>query len=656
LVTATQTISMGFKAMEPRKEEAIRAIANCLHQRLLRSTKVMFFFHRHAHHKDKLGRRSLDLKGAISMTADLARHFALPDVIFGNLPETFSSFDFTGSGMLCLEETRVMVKKTLLQWQWFLEGPAAQFDSEIAMCTLEDGGYSVVRELGRGGQGIMYLAKKRTEDSSSWYNYFSPCGSSQASANYCVKFYSKKNANAGGLQEILEEFHRMREFDNEHVARTFEAFHDQDFVYLVNEPYFGGDFTKLAKRAYDKGVELRESWWRAIFRQCLEGLEYLHREAQMHCDIKEPNLMIRHDDDFTKPEVVLIDFGLAQNISVKVMGLSGTPGYIPPETWRKQRWQPQGDIFSLGVVFFQLMSARVPRSGPDRVQGIFQEGAKTVQDVGQRTVSVHPPWHLFPTHMRLLTELVSAMLRKDPERRPRALQALEYGWFYSTSDQEMPKDTLASLISGSAKEFFRGELINELLECCNLRHLRELRAVLNAEAARRISKQVPIATFRSLLLDAGVRSSLIQDYVRCDKEADEMISIQGLMDDAVQEKELRNLQAVTELFNEMDSLRRGYLPLMDIKAMLRSDAFERADSGEIHALLHKLRAKDGYVSLAEFQRVVLEDGRIMPKNLADQGRKPKQRRKESGHTCFWTSVWSEDRFSSDESSTDGESG
>lgn len=63
----------------------------------------------------------------------------------------------------------------------------------------------------------------------------------------------------------------MKEFDNVHVARTFEAFHDQDFIYLVNEPYFGGDFTKLAKRAHDKGVEMREAWWRDIFRQCLEG-------------------------------------------------------------------------------------------------------------------------------------------------------------------------------------------------------------------------------------------------------------------------------------------------------------------------------------------------------------------------------------------------
>ncbi|CAJ1401486.1 unnamed protein product, partial [Effrenium voratum] len=115
---------------------AVQAIDSCLRQRLVRGTKVMFFFHRHATHKDKFGRRSLDLMEAVGMTADLARHFHLPDFIFSGLPETFSSFDFTGSGLLSLEEARVMVKKTLLQWRWTLAGPAT-FESELENRTLE---------------------------------------------------------------------------------------------------------------------------------------------------------------------------------------------------------------------------------------------------------------------------------------------------------------------------------------------------------------------------------------------------------------------------------------------------------------------------------------------------------------------------------------
>lgn len=78
-----------------------------------------------------------------------------------------------------------MVKKTLLQWRWALEGPMAM-DDEFPTRTLEahaawhsalvleDGGYSVVREMGRGGQGIMYLAKK-AEEKSSWTSYLSTC-------------------------------------------------------------------------------------------------------------------------------------------------------------------------------------------------------------------------------------------------------------------------------------------------------------------------------------------------------------------------------------------------------------------------------------------------------------------------------------------------
>ncbi|CAE7566892.1 BRI1, partial [Symbiodinium sp. CCMP2592] len=159
--------------------------------------------------------------------------------------------------------------------------------------------------------------------------------------------------------------------------------------------YFGGDLTKLAKRAYDKSIEMRESWWRELL-QCLQGVEYLHREAQMHLDIKEPNTMLRHDD-FKNPEVVLVDFGRAQSFCSKVTGISGTPGYIPPETWKRYRWQPQGDIFSLGVVFFQLLAARVPLPGPDAAAGIFQVQAKSVQEVGQQTITNQPPWQLFPT-------------------------------------------------------------------------------------------------------------------------------------------------------------------------------------------------------------------------------------------------------------------
>ena len=63
------------------------------------------------------------------------------------------------------------------------------------------------------------------------------------------------------------------------VGSFDEVFQDSEFFYLVNEPYFGGDLTKIAKRAHDQGLCMSESWWRLIFQQCLEGLGYLHAQA-----------------------------------------------------------------------------------------------------------------------------------------------------------------------------------------------------------------------------------------------------------------------------------------------------------------------------------------------------------------------------------------
>ncbi|CAJ1365396.1 unnamed protein product [Effrenium voratum] len=143
---------------------------------------------------------------------------------------------------------------------------------KVAFSSVVAQGYTVVKELGRGGQGTMYLCTKR-----GWFQ----------TSKYCIKFYEKADANAGGLDELMDEYALMSSLDNPHIAKTYEVFQDKSFYYLVNEPYFGGDLTKLGKNAYQKGIRMSESWWRGIFKQCMEGLCYLHSQGVMHCDIKD---------------------------------------------------------------------------------------------------------------------------------------------------------------------------------------------------------------------------------------------------------------------------------------------------------------------------------------------------------------------------------
>merc|ERR1711879_349456 len=111
---------------------------------------------------------------------------------------------------------------------------------------------------------------------------------------------------------------------------------------MVGDPYMGGDFSTLRLGCGAQNVSMGENWWRDLARQCFLALEYMHGKALMHCDVKEPNIMLQ-TNDLHHPHIVLIDLGLATAVIGAGKGFPvGTPGYIPPETWDKNKWYPRG--------------------------------------------------------------------------------------------------------------------------------------------------------------------------------------------------------------------------------------------------------------------------------------------------------------------------
>jgi serine/threonine protein kinase len=231
---------------------------------------------------------------------------------------------------------------------------------------------------------------------------------------------------------MQDEIETMQLLACKNIARTFEIFQDPQHVYMVNEVYGGGDLTKVEQNARRKGVSVSEDWWRLIFRQCFEALQFMHQQAMMHCDIKEPNLMLRNEN-YGTPQVVLIDFGVATAMTAKDTGnVSGTPGYMPPETMAQGKWFPGGDVFSMGVAMMQLMTNKVPDEALARqgkMIGIFLEGCTNIEDVKRVTNTRQPPFQLMPKQYPGLTQLCMRCLEKNPRSRPRAPVALKDPWF-----------------------------------------------------------------------------------------------------------------------------------------------------------------------------------------------------------------------------------
>lgn len=150
-------------------------------------------------------------------------------------------------------------------------------------------------------------------------------------------------------------------------------------------------------------------------------------------------------DNFHKPEVVIIDFGVAQEDVCDRQRVCGTPGYIPPETWDTAKWYPKGDCFSLGVTMLQLLIDQVPAigKGPDGApkmlkMGIFSQATKSLDEIAHATRAWRPPMQRLPKECAGLADLLEKLLEKKQEKRMNASQALNDPWFTAPSVGDTP--------------------------------------------------------------------------------------------------------------------------------------------------------------------------------------------------------------------------
>lgn len=142
------------------------------------------------------------------------------------------------------------------------------------------------------------------------------------------------------------------------------------------------------------------------------------------------------DDNYTNPQVVIIDLGLSQAFMVGGGGPCGTPGYIPPETWRSGKWFPRGDMFSFGVTCLQLLTEKIPDEPEHDTgkRGIFTEGVASMDQIIMATETRLPPFHLMQIQSPALQQWLQICLDKRMHARQRAPQILNHPWFTGASD------------------------------------------------------------------------------------------------------------------------------------------------------------------------------------------------------------------------------
>jgi serine/threonine-protein kinase len=263
------------------------------------------------------------------------------------------------------------------------------------------GNYEVVRELGHGGMGSVFLAV-RADD--------------QFRKQVAIKLMNVAIAGPEMLARFRSERQILADLDHPNIARMLDGGATSSGLPYVVMEYIDG--SPIDEYCRDHGLGVAERL--GLFRQLCDAVMYAHRNLIVHRDLKPANVLVGADgspklldfgiaklvrDDGAPRTVALTSIALTQ-VSERLM----TPEYASPEQARGESITTASDIYSLGVLLYELLAGRRPFEIAGRTAVEIQ---KTICDSEPRRPSTHGPRELRGD----LDNIVLMAMRKEPQRR-----------------------------------------------------------------------------------------------------------------------------------------------------------------------------------------------------------------------------------------------
>ena len=251
--------------------------------------------------------------------------------------------------------------------------------------------YQVIEELGRGGMGKVYrvLDKKLNEE-------------------VALKLIKPEiSSDKRTLERFKNELKLARKVSQKNVGRMFDMGEETGTHYITMEYVPGEDLKSSIKRFGQLSVSKSLD----IAKQICEGLSEAHKSGIVHRDLKPSNIIIDKQGN-----VRIMDFGIAR--SIKDKGLTGegviigTPEYMSPEQVEGKEVDPRSDIYSLGVVLYEMMTGRPP----------FEGDTPLAVAVLHKSEAPRDPREIIPQIPENLARIILRCLEKEKSRRPQSAE------------------------------------------------------------------------------------------------------------------------------------------------------------------------------------------------------------------------------------------
>ncbi|HEY7640497.1 MAG TPA: protein kinase [Steroidobacteraceae bacterium] len=268
-------------------------------------------------------------------------------------------------------------------------GPEAERLSQFGPVTIR--GHRFVRELAIGGTSSVYLAE------------------SERAGEMVVLKVLRDSPSAGDehtqFTRFLQEYELISKVRHPNVVRIFDLGIADDHAYLAMEYFARGDLRSQIASDLDDSEAL------SYLAQMAAALQVVHAIGVLHRDLKPGNIMLRADGS-----VALIDFGLAKHVRIDAPEITatgeifGTPYYMSPEQGHGSDLDERSDLYSLGVIFYEMLTRQKPYVAQTPMGVIYMHA--------------NAPIPLLPQELRKYQQLLNKLLAKDPVHRFGSASAL----------------------------------------------------------------------------------------------------------------------------------------------------------------------------------------------------------------------------------------
>ncbi len=244
-------------------------------------------------------------------------------------------------------------------------------------------GHRCIRQVGSGGMCSIYLAE-----------------SERAGTLVVLKVFNQVpdvSERIISFDRFLQEYEIVAGLKHQNIVRIYDLGIADDHAYIAMEHFPAGDLRHRMKAPLLPATALH------FIEQIASALEAIHSVGVLHRDLKPANVMLRADGS-----LCLIDFGLAKanEIEVSLTGtreIFGTPYYMSPEQGHAEELDARSDLYSLGVMFYEMLTGQKPYTGATAMEVIYKHKRADLPDIAPR----------FADYREMLTRL----LAKSPAGR-----------------------------------------------------------------------------------------------------------------------------------------------------------------------------------------------------------------------------------------------